>query len=207
LGNGESRHAPVLLKETIEMIGVRGEGTYCDATLGGGGFAQQFIDRLTTGKLIGLDRDRSAVEQLRERWRGDGRVILAHTNFSRIAEVWSDGKLPPPDAIVYDLGMSSIQLDDARRGLSFQADAPLDMRLDPEEAAPTAAEIVNTSDERELELLFREHGEFAARPIARRIVRERAVAPIETTGRLAAIVAGVVKKKARDIRRQECSSL
>lgn len=202
MGYGDTRHTPVLVEEIIGLIGVRAEGYYCDATVGGGGFAQQLIDRLAGGKLVCLDTDPGAIENLRGRWEGDARVELVRANFSRISEVWKAGGWPSPDGIVYDLGFSSIQLEDAARGLSFQADSPLDMRLDPEEETATAAEIVNSWDVMDLSRLFWRHGETAGGRIARRIVKEREVSAIETTGRLAAIVSAAAgKKKARGIRR------
>lgn len=190
---GQLRHEPVLAEEILEKLEVRGDGVYCDATLGGGGFSLQLKNRLTTGMLICLDRDPEAVENARALFAGDERVRVVHANFARIAEIWD---WPRPQGVVYDLGLSSIQLADPERGLSFQSDAPLDMRLDLAEPAPTAADIVNTYSQAELEKLFREYGEIAASRIARRIVEERRGEPIVATERLARIVCSAAKKKA-----------
>lgn len=201
------RHVPVLAKEILEIVGIREDGIYCDATTGGGEFARQVIERLTTGKLIALDRDQAVVDRLGALWSGDARVELVRANFEKLQEVWEKGGWRGPDGLFYDLGMSSIQLDDAARGLSFRADGPLDMRLDPEEQVPTAADIVNTYAEDELVAVFREHGEYAAGRIVRRIMRERESSPIETTARLASIVAAAAGKKKQAGTPQPKSSL
>ena len=192
---GEIEHEPVLVEEILENLNVRADGIYCDATLGGGGFSQQLIQRLTTGSLIALDRDPGAVAYARRRFAANSRVEVVHANFVELAAVWARGGWPPPHGIVYDLGLSSIQLDDPERGLSFRQPGPLDMRLDPAEAVPTAGDIVNTWPERELETLFREYGERAARRMSRAIVRSRATGPIEDTQALARILKAAGPRK------------
>lgn len=187
---GHTHHVPVLLQEILDRLPLDPEGYYADGTLGGGGYTLQLMKRLTRGKVIAFDRDPGAIAHARSVLGEDPRYELVHANFDEMEEQWSRGGWPAPLGIVYDLGLSSIQLEAPDRGFSFQAkDAPLDMRFDREQAGPSAADIVNESDEADLADLFFNHGERAGRRIARRIVAERARQPIETAGRLADIVA------------------
>jgi len=187
---GETYHVPVLLEEILERLDIQSDAYYCDATLGGGGYTRQLMKRLNRGKVIAFDRDPSAIAHARDMLGEDPRYELVHANFSHMEEQWTAGGWPAPLGIMYDLGLSSIQLEDPGRGFSFQADAPLDMRYDTTDAsAPTAADIVNTAAEQDLVRMFFEHGEGKARRIARRIAAERERAPVETTNRLAGIVA------------------
>jgi len=166
-----------------------------DATVGTGGHALGIARRLTTGRLIGIDRDAQALEQARERLKDyERQVILVQENFSRIEEVARQLRLPPIDGLVADLGVSTLQLDTAARGFSFRLPAPLDMRMD--RSAPlTADEIINRWRERDLaDLLFHQGEEYDARRIARAIVRVR---PIRDTEHLATVVAGARKAKGR----------
>ena len=132
-------HTPVLAAEVIEWLRIRPEGTYVDATLGTGGHALEIARRLTTGRLVGIERDPQAIEIARERLKPyERQVTLVHTDFSRIGEVAEELKLPPIDGVVADLGISSLELDTPERGFSFRWAGPLDMRMNPD--APLTAE-------------------------------------------------------------------
>jgi 16S rRNA (cytosine1402-N4)-methyltransferase len=188
-------HTPVMLDEVLEWLRIKAEGTYIDATLGAGGHSEAIAARLTTGRLISLDRDAQALELARERLKILGkRVTLMHGAFSRIAEVARELGIPPVDGVLADLGVSSMQLDQAARGFSFREGGPLDMRMDAGEET-TAGEIVNRWQEKELaDLLYREADEHDSRRIARAIVRAR---PIRDTAHLATVVAGARKQWGR----------
>ena len=188
-------HTPVLLEEVLHWLEVKGDGTYLDATVGGGGHAAAIAQRLSSGRLIGLDRDAQALEIARERLKGFGeRVTLVHAEFSKIGEVARELGLPPLDGVLADLGVSSMQLDRAERGFSCREAGPLDMRMN-REAPETAEEIVNCWPERELaNLLYREGEEHDSRRIARSIVRAR---PIRDTAHLATVVAGARRLRGR----------
>ena len=124
-------HTPVLLEEVLEWLRIRPDGTYIDATLGAGGHSESIAKRLTSGRLISLDRDAQALELARERLKGFGeKVTLVQSAFSRIAEVARELGIPPVDGVLADLGVSSMQLDQAARGFSFREAAALDMRMD-----------------------------------------------------------------------------
>jgi 16S rRNA (cytosine1402-N4)-methyltransferase len=181
-------HTPVLLEEVLNWLRIRPEGTYLDATVGTGGHAIEIARRLTTGRLVGMDRDPQALEIARERLGPqERRVILVQQEFSKIGEVVANLQLPPLDGVVADLGISSLELDSPERGFSFRWAAPLDMRMNPDEPL-TAAEIVNHWPERELaDLLYQNAEERNSRRIARAIVRAR---PIRDTEHLATVVAG-----------------
>lgn len=184
-------HTPVLLQEVLEWLRIRPDGTYLDATLGAGGHAEAIARQLTSGRLIGLDRDARAIELARERLKSFGATVtLVQSPFSRIATVVQELGLPPLDGVLADLGVSSMQLDRAERGFSFREAGPLDMRMDDRDAE-TADEIVNRWPEHELaDLLYREAEEHDSRRIARAIVRAR---PIRDTAHLATVVAGARK--------------
>jgi len=188
-------HTPVLLEEVLHWLEVKGDGTYLDATVGGGGHAAAIARRLSSGRLIGLDRDAQALEIARERLKDFGeRVTLVHAEFSKIGDVARELGLPPLDGVLADLGVSSMQLDRAERGFSFREAGPLDMRMN-REAPETAEEIVNRWPERELaNLLYRESEEHDSRRIARSIVRAR---PIRDTAHLATVVAGARRLRGR----------
>ena len=185
----------MLVEEVIEWLRIRPEGTYIDATVGTGGHSLEIARRLTTGRLVGMDRDPRALEIARERLKEYGqKVILMHAEFSKIGEVASDGKFPPFDGVIADLGISSLELDSPERGFSFRWAAPLDMRMNPDTPL-TAAEIVNHWPEKELaDLLYRNAEERHSRGIARAIVRAR---PIRDTEHLATVVAGGRKVRGR----------
>jgi 16S rRNA (cytosine1402-N4)-methyltransferase len=188
-------HTPVLVAEVIEWLRIRPEGTYVDATAGTGGHAIEIARRLTTGRLVALDRDPQALEIARERLKPYGeKVVLVHAEFSKIGEVAEDLNLPPLDGVLADLGISSLELDSPERGFSFRWAAPLDMRMNPDTQL-TADEIVNRWSEKEIaDLLYQKAEERDSRRIAKAIVRSR---PIRDTGHLATVVAGVRKARGR----------
>ena len=187
-------HLPVLLDETLAFLDPRPGGRYCDATLGLGGHAQAVLERSAPdGRLIGLDRDPDAVAAARTRLEPFGeRVTLVHARFSEAREVLGRLGMIPVDGFLVDLGVSSPQLDRPERGFSFRHDGPLDMRMDPTQGE-TAAELLRRVDEDELVRIIRDYGEerHAAR-VARYIVEARRNDPLDTTGKLAALVARAV---------------
>jgi 16S rRNA (cytosine1402-N4)-methyltransferase len=184
-----------MLDEVLEWLGIRPEGTYVDATLGAGGHSAAIAERLTSGRLISLDRDAQALELARERLKIFGaKVRPVQSPFSRIAEVVQELGIPKVDGVLADLGVSSMQLDQAARGFSFREAGPLDMRMDAGEEV-TAEDVVNRWPEREMaDLLYREADEHDSRRIARAIVRAR---PIRDTAHLATVVAGARKQWGR----------
>jgi 16S rRNA (cytosine1402-N4)-methyltransferase len=188
-------HTPVLAEAVIEWLRVKPEGTYVDATVGTGGHALGILQRLKTGRLVGLDRDPQALEIARERLKAfEGKVTLVQTDFSRIGEVVSELKLPKLDGVLADLGVSSLELDAPERGFSFRWGGPLDMRMNPEYPL-VAEEIVNHWSEKELaDVLYNFGEEHESRRIARAIVRAR---PIRDTEHLATVVAGARKARGR----------
>ena len=185
----EFHHVSVLLQECLEGLNIRPEGIYVDGTLGGAGHSSRIAQRLTTGRLIGIDRDPVALAAAGERlnpWKD--RVTLVHSNFCEIKQVLSDLQIPGVDGILLDLGVSSPQLDDGQRGFSYMADAPLDMRMNGEDAL-TAREVVNTWPQEELKRILYIYGEERYAPqIAAAICRRREEAPIETTLELVDII-------------------
>lgn len=189
----EYTHRPVLLDECVEMLRIRPDGVYVDGTLGRAGHSIEIVRRLTTGRLVCIDRDMSAIRAAEERlapWRE--RVTLVHGNFSDLADILRGAGISGVDGALFDLGVSSPQLDDASRGFSYMHDAPLDMRMD--DTAPlTAWEVVNTWSQEELRRILYEYGEERYAPaIARAVVRAREAGPIETTLALAELVRGAM---------------
>ena len=192
----EFSHTSVLLEETIDALRIRPGGTYVDCTAGGGGHSAAVLERLENGRLFCLDQDPDAVQTLRQRFAGDDRVTVIHTNFDALRDVLAARNVFSADGILADLGVSSHQLDTAARGFSFHNDAPLDMRMSQE--GPTAADLVNTLSERELSsILWRYGEEKCAASIARNVVRAREKAPIETTLELAELVKRSIPAKLR----------
>ena len=185
----------MLAEEALRWLRVEPGGTYVDATVGLGGHAVEIVRRLTSGRLIGLDRDAGALEIAHERLKAYERgVVLVQADFSRIDEVAQELNLPPLNGILADLGVSSLQLDTAERGFSFRLAGPLDMRMDSR-TARTAADIVNETAAAELaDLLYRLGEERDSRRIARAIVRAR---PIRGTEHLATVVAGARTSRGR----------
>ncbi len=188
-------HTPVLAAEVMEWLRIRPEGTYVDATAGTGGHALEIARRLTTGRLVAIDRDPRALEIARERLKQYAeKVVLVHAEFSTIGDVAAKLNLPPLDGVIADLGVSSLELDSPERGFSFRWAAPLDMRMNPDSPL-TADEIVNHWPEKQLaDLLYHKAEERDSRRIARAIVRAR---PIRDTEHLATVVAGVRKARGR----------
>ncbi len=188
-------HTPVLAAEVMEWLRIRPEGTYVDATAGTGGHAIEIARRLTTGRLVAIDRDPGALEIARERLKQyEEKVVLVHAEFSTIGDVAAKLNLPPLDGVIADLGVSSLELDSPERGFSFRWAAPLDMRMNPDSPL-TADEIVNHWPEKQLaDLLYHKAEERDSRRIARAIVRAR---PIRDTEHLATVVAGVRKARGR----------
>ncbi len=185
----EFHHVSVLLQECLEGLNIRPEGIYVDGTLGGAGHSSRIAQRLTTGRLIGIDRDPVALAAAGERlkpWKD--RVTLVHSNFCEIKQVLSDLQIPGVDGILLDLGVSSPQLDDGQRGFSYMADAPLDMRMNVDDAL-TAREVVKTWPQEELKRILYTYGEERSAPqISSAICRRREEAPIETTLELVDII-------------------
>lgn len=193
----EFTHTPVLLRESIEALNIRPGGIYVDGTLGRAGHSKEIAQRLTTGRLICIDRDGAAIEAAQERlapWLD--RVTLVRGNFSELTDILQDCGVPAVDGLLFDLGVSSPQLDDAARGFSYMHDAPLDMRMDT--SAPlTAHEIVNGWEEGRLRRILYDYGEERYAPaIARNILRARAEWPIETTLELVEIIRSAMPAKA-----------
>ena len=178
----EFHHVSVLLDECIEALNIKPDGIYVDGTLGGAGHSYHIAERLTTGRLIGIDRDPIALEAAGKRLEPfKDRVTLVHSNFCQMAKVLDDLGIAGVDGILLDLGVSSPQLDDGARGFSYMADAPLDMRMDSGDAL-TADTVVNTWSYEELKRILYDYGEERYAPaIAAAIVRRRETAPIRTT--------------------------
>jgi len=191
-----ARHRPVLLQEALEFLNVRPDGIYIDATLGAGGHAEQILKVLQQGqgKLLGIDCDPAALAVARERLRDLGeKLIVQEGNFAEIDALHAASGLGPADGLLADLGLSSMQLEDASRGFSFSLPGPLDMRMDPRRET-TAEVIVNRSSARDLaNLIFKLGEERHSRSIARAIVKAR---PIRTTTELAQVVTRAIPSRA-----------
>ena len=185
----EFHHVSVLLNECIDGLNIKPDGIYVDGTLGGAGHSSQIAARLTTGRLIGIDRDPVALKAAGERLAPYAdRVTLVHSNFCDVAQVLKDLNISGVDGILLDLGVSSPQLDDASRGFSYMADAPLDMRMNSEDVL-TAHTVVNTWEQSELKRILYDYGEERYAPqIASAICRRRAEKPIETTLELVDVI-------------------
>ena len=186
-------HVPVLVREVLEYLNVRPDGIYVDATLGAGGHAEEILRRLETGRLLGIDRDPAALAAARDRLRNNGdKLMVMEGNFAQIEKLHEASGLPPAAGVLADLGMSSLQLEDAARGFSFNRPGPLDMRMGPD-APVLAAELVNRSRERELaDRIFQLGEERHSRRIARAIVKAR---PIRTTTELAQVVTRAIPSR------------
>ena len=181
----------------VEALAIRPDGIYLDGTLGGAGHSYEIASRLTTGRLIGLDRDEVALAAARERLKPfSDRVTLVHSNFQALPAVLDDLGIAKVDGMLFDLGVSSPQLDDKERGFSYMADAPLDMRMDRSEGL-TAYDVVNTYDQESLKRILYTYGEERYAPkIAAAIVKRRAEKPIETTLELAEIIRAAMPPQA-----------
>jgi 16S rRNA (cytosine1402-N4)-methyltransferase len=189
-------HVSVLLQGAVEALRIRPDGIYVDATFGRGGHSREILARLgPQGRLIALDRDPQAVAAAAE--IDDGRLRIVHAAFSTLAEVLRNLDVTAVDGVLFDLGVSSPQLDEAERGFSFRFDAPLDMRMDTSQGL-TAAEWLNQAEEKEIAQVVWNYGEERfARQVARALVKARALAPISTTRQLADIVATAVRTRER----------
>ena len=189
----EFHHVSVLLEECIEALSIKPDGIYVDGTLGGAGHSSRIAARLTTGRLIGIDRDPVALEAAGERLKPFAdRVTLVHSNFDEMDTVLKDLGISGVDGILMDLGVSSPQLDDGKRGFSYMADAPLDMRMNSEDTLD-ARQIVNGWSYEELKRIFYDYGEERYAPrIAAAICKRREEAPIETTLELVDIIRGAM---------------
>ena len=188
------QHLSVMPEEVLQYLQPRADQLYLDGTVGAGGHSRLILEASApSGRVIGLDRDPQALAKATEVLAGFGdRVRLRHANFSAATQVLAELGAPGLDGLLLDLGVSSYQLDAPQRGFSFRSEAPLDMRMD-QTTGVTAAEVLNSCDAAELTRIFREYGEerYAGR-IARRIERERQLAPLETTRQLAELVRGAV---------------
>ena len=192
------RHVPVLGREAVEMLAPREGGTYVDATFGAGGYSRAILAVAGT-RVIGIDRDRTAVTggfELVD--RSEGRLTLIEDRFSNLADICAAEGAAAVDGVVMDVGVSSMQLDEARRGFSFRLDGPLDMRM--AQSGPTAADVIAKATEAELaDIIYLFGEERHSRAVARAIVAARKEAPITTTRALADIVARKVRSKPGDI--------
>ena len=193
----EFSHKSVLLDECIENLAIKPDGIYLDGTLGGAGHSFEIAKRLTTGRLIGVDRDTAALEAARKRLTPFmDRVTIVHSNFSEVDTILDDLGIDAVDGMLFDLGVSSPQLDDAARGFSYMADAPLDMRMNREDAL-TAYDVVNMWLQEDLRRILYDYGEERYAPqIAAAIARKREQAPIETTLELVDVIRGAMPPQA-----------
>ena len=194
----EFHHISVLLNECIDNLNLRPDGIYVDGTMGGGGHSLEIAKRLTTGRLICIDQDPNAHEAAGKRLAEyKDRITFVRDNFGNIANILDSLGIEKIDGMLLDIGVSSHQLDEAERGFSYQQDAPLDMRMNPDRPF-SAYDVVNGYDEDELDRVIFTYGEERwARRIAQFIVKEREAKPIETTGELVDIIKKAVPKGAR----------
>ena len=194
----EFHHISVLLNECIDNLNITPDGIYVDGTMGGGGHSLEIAKRLTTGRLICIDQDPNAHEAAGKRLAEyKDRITIVRYNFGNIANILNSLGIEKIDGMLLDIGVSSHQLDEAERGFSYQQDAPLDMRMNPDRPF-SAYDVVNGYDEDELDRVIFTYGEERwARRIAQFIVKEREAKPIETTGELVDIIKKAVPKGAR----------
>ena len=194
----EFHHISVLLNECIDNLNIRPDGIYVDGTMGGGGHSLGIGKRLTTGRLICIDQDPNAHEAAGKRLAEyKDRITFVRDNFGNIKSILDSLEIEKIDGMLLDIGVSSHQLDEAERGFSYQQDAPLDMRMNPDRLF-SAYDVVNGYDEDELDRVIFTYGEERwARRIAQFIVKEREAKPIETTGELVDIIKKAVPKGAR----------
>lgn len=191
-------HKPVLLMETVEMLNVKKDGVYVDGTIGAGGHAAEILKRLEKGKLIGIDRDKTALKIAEQNLSSYiNKYILINNNFKNIKEILNGLGIDQVDGVVLDLGFSSIQIDDPQRGFSYQHNGPLDMRMD-EENTLTAKQIINYWPEKEIAKIISEYGEekWASR-IAKFIAEARINEEIENTTQLVEIIKSAIPARAR----------
>lgn len=196
----EFNHVTVLLNEAIDDLNVKPDGTYVDATLGGGGHSQLLASRLTTGKLWSFDQDITAINYNKEHLAtelAEGKVAFIQNNFRNLRDALAEVGVTEIDGIVYDLGVSSPQFDDGQRGFSYNYDAPLDMRMNQSQEL-TARTVVNEWDFHDLLRILSRYGEEKfAKQIARAIERQREIQPIETTFELVEVIKSAIPAAAR----------
>jgi 16S rRNA (cytosine1402-N4)-methyltransferase len=196
----DSGHSPVLLEEAMEFLAPSSGGIYCDATVGLGGHAAAILERSSPdGRLVGIDRDREAIERARARLAPFGeRVTLAHARFGALRSALENAGAQRVDGCLVDLGVSSMQLDRSERGFSFRHDGPLDMRMDQSQGE-TASDFLRRADEDEIERILRDLGEERfARKIARTIVEARGSEDLSTTGALSKLIAHAIGRRERN---------
>ena len=196
----EFKHVTVLLNEAVTGLNIRPDGTYVDATLGGGGHSSAILNQLTTGRLYSFDQDQTAIrynQQHLKKFIDDGRSILIEDNFRNFGTALAKNGVKSVDGIVYDLGVSSPQFDDAQRGFSYKLDAPLDMRMNQQQAL-SAMNVVNEWPyEKLVKILYRYGEERFAKQIARKIERRRESKPIKTTFELVDVIKEAIPAAAR----------
>lgn len=183
------KHIPVLLNEVISGLNIKENGIYFDLTLGRGGHSKEILKKLKSGHLYGVDQDLEAIKESKENLKDySNNLTIIHSNFSHLEEIMNQYHIEYIDGILMDLGVSSPQFDESDRGFSYRNDAPLDMRMNQENPL-SAKEVVNTYSLNELTRIFRDYGEEKfAYQIAKNIVKDRAIAPIETTYQLVDII-------------------
>ena len=193
-------HQPVLLHETIGELVTKKDGIYVDCTLGGGGHTETILKTCPEARVIGIDQDMEAIRASAERLAPYGdRAIFVWNNFRNLSQVLMELGIEKVDGFLFDLGISSPQLDHGERGFSYQHDAPLDMRMNRDKATTTARDIVNTYSEEEItDIIYRYGEERWAKRIAQFICERREEAPIETTGELVSIIKAAIPKKVRE---------
>ena len=198
MSNAEYQHITVLLNEAVDALAVREDGIYVDGTFGRGGHSRLILSRLgSQGRLIVFDKDPQAIEAAQKLAEQDGRVTVVHDGFSSFQTTLDKLGIEEIDGVLFDLGISSPQIDDGARGFSFRFDAPLDMRMDPTRGM-SAAEWIATASEQDLHEVIKNYGEERfSRQIARAIVAQRTESPIDTTRKLAQLVAQNVRTRER----------
>ena len=198
MSNAEYQHITVLLNEAVDALAVREDGIYVDGTFGRGGHSRLSLSRLgSQGRLIVFDKDPQAIEAAQKLAEQDGRVTVVHDGFSSFQTTLDKLGIEEIDGALFDLGISSPQIDDGARGFSFRFDAPLDMRMDPTRGM-SAAEWIATASEQDLHEVIKNYGEERfSRQIARAIVAQRTESPIDTTRKLAQLVAQNVRTRER----------
>ena len=198
MSNAEYQHITVLLNEAVDALAVREDGIYVDGTFGRGGHSRLILSRLgSQGRLIVFDKDPQAIEAAQKLAEQDGRVTVVHDGFSSFQTTLNKLGIEEIDGALFDLGISSPQIDDGARGFSFRFDAPLDMRMDPTRGM-SAAEWIATASEQDLHEVIKNYGEERfSRQIARAIIAQREESPIDTTRKLAQLVAQNVRTRER----------
>ncbi|OGH10543.1 MAG: 16S rRNA (cytosine(1402)-N(4))-methyltransferase [Candidatus Levybacteria bacterium RIFCSPHIGHO2_01_FULL_36_15] len=187
-------HKPVLLKEVIEFLNVQTGAKYIDATVGGGGYAIEILK--LGGIVLGIDLDKDAIDYIKNKFKIDKELVLARGNFAEIKNIAEENGFTDIEGVVFDLGLSSYQIEESGRGFSFLRDEPLDMRMDSGGSGFTAADIVNKWSKEELYELFTKMGEERfSHPIIHNIIRARRIKPIKSSLELAKIVSEAVPEK------------